>query len=83
MECGILSGSALFAKSKALGELIGWDSSWRHPSLRPSTLSNMNISETSWSINIKFHLEHQGVGGIGCIRFWAGSNQNYDFHGNR
>ena len=38
---------------KALGELIGWDSS-RRPSVRscvcPSTLSNMNISETSWPI---------------------------------
>ena len=39
------------------GGLIGWDSSWRLP-VRPSTLSNMNISETSWSVELKFHLEH-------------------------
>ena len=26
--------------------------------VRPSTLSNMNISETSWSVEFKFHLEH-------------------------
>ena len=28
------------------------------PPLCPSTLSNMKISETSWPIEIKFHLEH-------------------------
>ena len=44
-------------ESKALGELIGWDSSLR-PSVCAFTLSNMNISETSWPINIKFHLGH-------------------------
>ena len=31
---------------KAQGELIVWDSS-RRPCVRPSTLSNMNISETA------------------------------------
>ena len=31
----------------------------------PSTLSNMNISETSWPIVIKFHLEHHWGGGFG------------------
>ena len=43
---------------KAQGELIVWDSSRVGPSVRPSTLSNMNISETSRLIVIKFHLEH-------------------------
>ena len=41
--------------------------------VRASTLSNMNISETSWPIVIKFHLEHHlGVGltalGFGLYR---------------
>ena len=31
-------------------------------SVRASTLSNMNISETSWPITIKFHLEHHWDG---------------------
>ena len=44
-------------KPKAFSELIEWDSSWR-PSVRLFTLSNMNISETSCPIKIKFHLEH-------------------------
>ena len=48
---------------KAQGELIVWDSS-RRPSVRASTLSNMNISETSWPIVIKFHLEHHWGGGL-------------------
>ena len=46
---------------KALGELIGWDSS-RRPSVRPFTLSDMNISETSWPIIIKFRLKHHWGG---------------------
>ena len=61
---------------KAQGELIVLDSSWR-PSIRlsvrasvhPSTLSNMNISETSWPIILKFHQEHYWGGGLtvlGC-----------------
>ena len=61
---------------KALGELIGWDSS-RRPSVRPLTLADMNISETSWPIIIKFHLTHHwggrlaafGLGKIGS-EFW-------------
>ena len=32
-------------------------------SVRPSTLSNMNISETSGSIVTKFYLKHHWVGG--------------------
>ena len=48
---------------KAQGELIVWYSS-RRPSVRAATLSNMNISETSWPIVIKFHLEHHWGGGL-------------------
>ena len=52
---------------KAQGELIVWDSS-RRPSVRGSTLSNMNISETSWLIVIKFHLDqHQWGGGLTAL----------------
>ena len=47
---------------KAPGELIGWSSSWRLCVLS-NTLSNMNISETSWPIVIKFHREHHLGGG--------------------
>ena len=57
---------------KAQGELIVWDSSrhpsaWRacvRPSVRLSTLSNINISATSWPIIIKFHQEHHWGGGL-------------------
>ena len=42
---------------KAQGELIVWDSSLRL-SVRATTLSNMNISETRWPIAIKFHQKH-------------------------
>ena len=83
---------------KAHGELIVCDSSQRpsvracvRPCVRPSvracahasTLSNMNISETSWPIIIKFYQEHIWAGGIDCIRFWVRSDQNSGFHGNR
>ena len=40
------------------GELIGWDSSQC-----PFTLSNMNISETSESITIKFYMKYHFGGG--------------------
>ena len=53
------------------GELIGWDSNRLlsvHPSVclsvRQFTLSNMIISETSWPILIKLHLEHHWGGGL-------------------
>ena len=52
---------------KAEGELIVWDSSRRpcvRPSVRASTLSNMNISETSLPIIIKFHQEHHWGRGL-------------------
>ena len=38
--------------------------------VRASTLSNMSISETSWSAVIKFHLEHQLGGGLSVLSFW-------------
>ena len=38
-------------------------------SVRPSTLSNINISETSWPIIIKFHLEHHWGGGLTVLGF--------------
>ena len=53
-------------EQKAQGELIVWDSS-RRLSVRPSTLSNMNISETSWPIIIKFHQEHHKGGGLTAL----------------
>ena len=60
------------SESKAEGELIVRDSS-RRPSVRPcvraSTLSNMNISETSWPIIIKFYQEHPWGGGFAALGF--------------
>ena len=57
---------------KAQGELIGWDSS-RRPSIRPSvrlfTLSDMNISETSWPIMNKFHLKRHWGGRLAALGF--------------
>ena len=38
-------------------------------SVRPSTLSNMNISETSWPIVIKFHQKHHWGGGLPALGF--------------
>ena len=61
---------------KAQSELIVWDSS-RHTSVRASvrlsvrasTLSNINISETSLPIIIKFHQEYHWGGGLTVIGF--------------
>ena len=39
------------------------------PSLHPSILSNMNISETSWPIIIKFHQEYHWGGGLTALGF--------------
>ena len=38
-------------------------------SIHASTLSNMNISETNWPINIKFHLEHHLGGELVALAF--------------
>ena len=48
--------------------IIVWDSS-RRPCVRPSTLSDMNISETSWIIIIKFHQKHYWGGGLIALGF--------------
>ena len=40
-------------------------------SLRASTLSNMNVSETSRSITIKFYLKHHWGGGKAALGFGA------------
>ena len=39
------------------------------PSVRLFTLSNMNISETSWPIIIKFHQEHHWGKGLTALGF--------------
>ena len=52
-------------------------------SFPPSTFSKINISEASWSIVIKFHLEYLWGRGFVCIRFWARLDQNSCLNGNR
>ena len=37
--------------------------------VRPLTLSNMNISATSWPIGMKFYLEHHWGRGKGSVGF--------------
>ena len=37
--------------------------------VRPLTLSNMNISATSWPIGIKFYLKHHWGGGKASVCF--------------
>ena len=39
------------------------------PSIHLLTLSNMNISKTSWPIKIKFHLKHHLGGGKVALGF--------------
>ena len=39
------------------------------PSICPFTLSNMNISATSWPIGIKFCLKHHWGGGKASVGF--------------
>ena len=40
-----------------------------HPSVRLSTLLNMNISETSWQIAIKFRQKHYLGRGLTALGF--------------
>ena len=47
-----------------------------------STLSNMNISETSRPIAIKFYLKHHWGGGKAALGFGLNRNET-GFHGNR
>ena len=57
---------------KALGELIGWDSSRCLSVCLSMPLikhSDMNIPETSWLIIIKFHLKHPWGGGLAALGF--------------
>ena len=42
------------------------------PSVHSSTLSDMNISETSWPNIIKFHLKHHWGGGLAALGFGPG-----------
>ena len=66
-----LIGSLLFFSSpepKAQCELIVYQSS-RHPSVRPTTLLNINISETSGPIATKFYLKHYWGGGKAALCF--------------
>ena len=37
--------------------------------VRPFTLSNMNISATSWQIGMKFYLKHHWDGGKASVGF--------------
>ena len=39
------------------------------PSVRPLTLSNMNISATSWTIGMKFYLKHYWGGRKASVCF--------------
>ena len=39
------------------------------PSVRAFTLSNINISETSWPIVVKLHLEHHWDRGLDALGF--------------
>ena len=40
-----------------------------HPSMCPFTLSDMNISKTSWPSIIKFHLKHHWGGVLAALGF--------------
>ena len=48
---------------------MGLEPASMRESLRPSTLSNINISETSWPIIIKFHQKHHWGGGLTALGF--------------
>ena len=53
---------------RLIGELIVYRSS-RRLCVRPFTLSNMNISATSWPIGMKFYLKHHWGGGKASVGF--------------
>ena len=50
---------------KAPGELIGWEGSVVRLSVRPSTISNNDFSETTGPIATKFHIHVQPPGPLG------------------
>ena len=72
----IMQNVAFFSspEPKALGELIGWDSSLRL-SVGAFTLSDMNISETGLPIIIKFHLKHHWGRGLAALGFGPDRNK--------
>ena len=51
--------------------------------MRPFTLSNTNISETSWVIIIKFHLEQTLGGGLAALGFRPDRIKTLVSNGNR
>ena len=57
---------------RLIGELIVYRSSRRPcvlPFVRPFTISNMNISASSWLIGMKFYLKHHWGGGKASVGF--------------
>ena len=50
---------------------MGLEPACVRPSVRASTLSNMNISETSRPISTKFYLKHHWGGGKAALGFDA------------
>ena len=48
---------------------MGLEPACVRPCVRPFTLSNINISATSWPIIIKFHQEHHWGGGVTVLGF--------------
>ena len=56
---------------RLIGELIVYQSS-RRPWVCALTLSNMNISATSWPIGMKFYLKHHWGGGKASVGFDLG-----------
>ena len=68
---------------KALSELIGWDSS-RRQCIRPSVHTFKYKYLLDQLANQYYISSGSFLGqGVGCIRFWARSDQNYGFYGNR
>ena len=65
-----LSNTLLLAhlSQRLIGELIVY-ASRRRLCVRPFTLSNMNISATSWPIGMKFYLKHHWGGGKASVGF--------------
>ena len=67
------------------GELIVYRSSRRpsvHPSVRVHTFKHEYLRD-QWVDSNQILSEAPFGWGIGCIRFWARSDQNSGFHGNR
>ena len=52
-------------------------------SVRPFTLSDINISETSWMFIIKFYFKHHWGRELAALSFGPDRIKNSGFHGNR